>query len=155
MHIIAAKAVAFHEAMQPEFIEYQKAVLHNARVLAEELENIGLRIVSGGTENHLILVDLSRIGITGREAEEAFDSIGLTVNKNVIPFDPRPPRITSGLRLGTPAITTRGLGTNEVKKLAHAIGHIISNFHNEKAYEEVRLQVKELTEKFPAPGIVC
>jgi len=154
MHTIAAKAVAFHEAMQPDFVDYQKAVVQNARILADELEKLGLRVVSGGTENHLVLVDLSRTGITGKEAEEAFDTVGITVNKNVIPFDPRPPRITSGLRLGTPAITTRGLGTEEVTLLAQAIGRIINDFGNKKIYEQVRLKVKELTEKFPAPGIV-
>lgn len=153
MHIIAAKAIAFLEAMQPEFIEYQKAVLQNAKVLAAELEKQGLRVVSGGTENHLVLVDLSRTGITGKEAEEALDSVGITVNKNVIPFDPRPPRITSGLRLGTPAITTRGLGISETIQIAQSIGNVIANFGNEKMYSKVRSQVNELTEKFPVPGM--
>ena len=111
MHVIAAKAVAFHEAMQPDFADYQRAVLDNALTLATELQRLGLRLVSGGTDNHLILVDLTSTGVTGRQAEESLEAAGIIVNRNTIPFDPRPPAVTSGIRLGTPAITTRGFGT--------------------------------------------
>jgi len=153
MHIIAAKAVAFHEAMQPEFISYQKKVLRNARVLANELNRLGLRLVSGGTDTHLILVDVTPIGITGNTAEKALDAVGITVNKNVIPFDLNPPQITSGIRLGTPAVTSRGFGEKEMKQVAQLIVRVLSNLDNKKAYKEVRLQVSEICNRFPVPGI--
>ena len=153
MHIIAAKAVAFHEAMLPEFVDYQRSVLQNAQVLAAELQNLGLRIVSGGTDNHLVLVDLSRTGITGSEAEQALDAVGITANKNVIPFDPRPPRIASGLRLGTPAITTRGFGIGETREIAHIIVRILSNINDIKISQEISAQIAELASRFPIPGI--
>jgi glycine hydroxymethyltransferase len=153
MHIIAAKAVAFHEAMQPEFVSYQKAVLRNAKVMANELGRLGLRLVSGGTDTHLLLVDLSPIGITGRVAEEALDAVGITVNKNVIPFDPRSPQITSGIRLGTPAITSRGFKDKEVKLIARLIVSVLSDLGNEKLYDEVRQQVNDICSRYPVPGI--
>ena len=153
MHIIAAKAVAFHEAMQPEFISYQKKVLRNARVLANELNRLGLRLVSGGTDTHLILVDVTPIGITGNTAEKALDAVGITVNKNVIPFDLNSPQITSGIRLGTPAVTSRGFGEKEIKQVAQLIVRVLSNLANKKAYKEVRLQVSEICNRFPVPGI--
>lgn len=153
MHVIAAKAVAFHEAMQPEFISYQKAVLRNAKVLASELNRLGLRLVSGGTDTHLLLVDVSPIGITGKAAEKALDSVGITVNKNVIPFDSRPPQVTSGIRLGTPAVTSRGFSEKEMKLIAQLIVRVLSNIGNEKIYEEVLHQVKGICNKFPVPGI--
>ena len=153
MHVIAAKAVAFHEAMQPEFVSYQKAVLRNAKVMASELGRLGLRLVSGGTDTHLLLVDLSPIGITGAAAEKALDAVGITVNKNVIPFDPRSPRITSGIRLGTPAVTSRGFKDKEIKLIAGLIVRVFSNLGNEKINEEVRQQVNEICNKFPVPGI--
>jgi len=153
MHVVAAKAVAFHEAMQPEFVSYQKAVLRNAKAMASELGRLGLRLVSGGTDTHLLLVDLSPIGITGRVAEKALDAVGITVNKNVIPFDPRPPQITSGIRLGTPAITSRGFKDKEIKLIARLIVRVLSNLGNENIYDEVRQQVNEICNRFPVPGI--
>ena len=153
MHVIAAKAVAFHEAMQPEFVSYQKAVLRNAKVMANELGRLGLRLVSGGTDTHLLLVDLSPIGITGRVAEKALDAVGITVNKNVIPFDPRSPQITSGIRLGTPAVTSRGFKDKEVKLIARLIVSVLSDLGNEKLYDEVRQQVNDICNRYPVPGI--
>jgi glycine hydroxymethyltransferase len=153
MHVIAAKAVAFHKAMQPEFVSYQKAVLRNAKVMASELGRLGLRLVSGGTDTHLLLVDLSPIGITGATAEKALDAVGITVNKNVIPFDPRSPQVTSGIRLGTPAVTSRGFKDKEMKLIASLIVRVLSNPGNEQINEEVRRQVNEICNKFPVPGI--
>lgn len=153
MHIIAAKAVSFLEAMQPDFTTYQQAVLRNAKVLASEFQHSGFRVVSGGTDNHLILVDLSQTGITGRAAEKALDNVGITVNKNAIPFDSRPPQIASGIRLGTSAITTRGFGVEDTKQIACLIVRVLSNADDEKVCEEVRLQVEEIVTKFPLPGV--
>jgi glycine hydroxymethyltransferase len=153
MHVIAAKAVAFLEAMRPEFASYQQAVLQNARVLASELGNLGLRLVSGGTDNHLVLVDLTRAGITGNAAEKALDAAGITVNKNAIPFDPRPPQIASGIRLGTPAATSRGFGVDEMQQVARLISRVLSNLGNEKVYEEVRQHVRHMCDRFPVPGL--
>jgi glycine hydroxymethyltransferase len=153
MHVIAAKAVAFHEAMQPEFVSYQKAVLRNAKVMAGELGRLGLRLVSGGTDTHLLLVDLSPIGITGAAAEKALDAVGITVNKNVIPFEPRSPQITSGIRLGTPAITSRGFKDKEIRLIAGLIVRVLSNLGNEKINDGVRQQVNEICNRFPVPGV--
>jgi len=153
MHAIAAKAVAFGEAMRPEFASYQRAVVENARILASELERGGVRIVSGGTDNHLILVDLSNMGVTGREAEEALDSVGITVNRNAIPFDPRPPQVTSGIRLGTPAVTTRGFGPDEMRSIAQLILKVLTNLGDEKTYDQVRHEVAQISCRFPAPGL--
>ncbi|HUV52418.1 MAG TPA: serine hydroxymethyltransferase [Dehalococcoidia bacterium] len=153
MHVIAAKAVAFHEAMQPSFVSYQKKVLRNARVLASELNHLGLRLVSGGTDTHLILVDLSTIGLPGKAAEKALESVGITVNKNLIPFDPHPPQITSGIRLGTPAVTSRGFGEKEMKQIASLIVKVFANPDNKKIHKEVRQQVHEICNDFPVPGI--
>jgi glycine hydroxymethyltransferase len=153
MHVIAAKAVAFAEAMQPEFVAYQRAVLENARILAEELSKFGFRIVSGGTDNHLILVDLRQLGITGRDAEDALGEAGICVNRNAIPFDPQPPRITSGIRLGTPAVTTRGFGTSEMKRIASLIYEVLSNIGTHKAVEEAHDEVEEMCLRFPVPGL--
>lgn len=153
MHIVAAKAVALHEAMQPSFASYQRKVLQNARILADELKSQGLRLISGGTDTHLILVDLSPIGITGRTAEQALDTVGITVNKNTIPFDPRPPQIASGIRLGTPAVTSRGFGEKEMVHIGNLIGKVLSNLGNEKVYSEARQKVTEIVDKFPVPGI--
>lgn len=152
MHTIAAKAVALLEAMQPEFAAYQKAVLANAQALAGELKRLGLRLVSGGTDNHLVLVDLTDTGITGKDAEQALDSVGITANKNAIPFDSRPPRIASGLRLGTPAITTRGLGVDQTKEVANFIVRTLSGIGDEKVYRDVRAQVSEMAATFPVPA---
>ena len=153
MHVIAAKAVALYEAMQPSFVEYQRAVLNNALVLASELQRLGLRLVSGGTDNHLILVDLTDTGVTGKEAEEALERTGIVVNRNVIPFDPRPPRITSGIRLGTPAVTTRGFGSEEMKHIASLIVKVITNIGNDKVHSQVSEEVSQICQRFPTPGI--
>ena len=153
MHIIAAKAVCFFEAMQPEFVDYQKSVLKNARVLASELQRQGLRIVSGGTDNHLVLVDLSLQGTSGKDAEEALGAVGISVNRNAIPFDPKPPKITSGIRLGTPAVTTRGFGTEEMKRIAALIVKVLSSSGDKRAQEQARQEVREMCQQFPIPGL--
>jgi glycine hydroxymethyltransferase len=127
MHAVAAKAIAFYEAMQPSFAVYQKAVLENAQVLANELKQLGFRLVSGGTDNHLILIDLTHAGISGKTAQEALEAAGILVNKNAIPFDPLPPGTSSGIRLGTPATTTRGLGSQEMKTIASLINRVLSH----------------------------
>ena len=153
MHIIAAKAVCFFEAMQPEFVDYQKSVLKNARVLASELQRQGRRIVSGGTDNHIVLVDLSVQGISGKDAEEALGAVGISVNRNAIPFDPKPPLITSGIRLGTPAVTTRGFGTEEMKRIAALIVKVLSSSGDKRAQEQARQEVREMCQQFPIPGL--
>jgi glycine hydroxymethyltransferase len=153
MHVIAAKAVAFLEAMQPEFVSYQRAVLQNAKALAGELNNLGLRLVTEGTETHLVLVDLSQTGITGSAAEKALDTAGITVNKNAIPFDPRPPQIASGIRLGTPAVTSRGFGVKEMEQIARLIVKVLSNLGNQKVYDEIQHQTNEMCRRFPVPGL--
>jgi len=154
MHIIAAKAVCFFEAMQPEFTDYQRAVLENARILASELQRFGLRIVSGGTDNHLVLVDISPLGISGKGAEEALEASGILVNRNSIPFDPKPPRIASGIRLGVPAVTTRGLGVDEIKRIAPLIFRVLSSPNDKHVQKQTREEVKEMCLHFPVPGIV-
>jgi glycine hydroxymethyltransferase len=154
MHIIAAKAVCFFEAMQPEFVDYQKSVLKNARVLASELQRCGMRIVSGGTDNHMVLVDLSPQGISGKNAEEALGAAGISANRNAIPFDPKPPMITSGIRLGTPAVTTRGFGVEEMKRIASLIARVLSPSGNKQAQEQVHREVREMCQQFPIPGLV-
>jgi glycine hydroxymethyltransferase len=153
MHIIAAKAVCFGEALKPEFIEYQKAIVENAKAMADEFKKGGLRLVSGGTDNHLMLVDLTPINITGKEAEEALDSVRITVNRNAIPFDTKPPRVASGIRIGTPAVTSRGLNTSEVRKVAKLIIRVLTNIGNERIYKEVRDTVDDITSRFPVPGL--
>jgi glycine hydroxymethyltransferase len=153
MHTIAGKAVCFWEAMQPGFADYQRAVLDNAQALASGLQQNGLRLISGGTDNHLVLVDLTETGITGRQAEEALGTAGIVVNRNTIPFDKQPPRITGGIRLGTPAVTTRGFGKEEMKQIAAMIIKIITDIDNPKIQREVRQKVSELCSRFPVPGI--
>ena len=153
MHIIAAKAVCFFEAMQPEFVDYQKRVLENARVLASEFQKYGMRIVSGGTDNHLVLVDLSHQGISGKQAEEALEAVGILVNRNSIPFDPKPPFVTSGIRLGTPAVTTRGLGPDEMKHVASLIARVLSQPEDQSIQQRVREEVREICQQFPIPGL--
>ena len=137
-HVIAGKAVAFFEALQPEFKEYSRLVVENAKRLAEELARRGYRIVTGGTDNHLFLVDLRPNGLTGKEAEERLDAVGITVNKNAIPFDPKPPRVTSGIRIGTPAITTRGFTPEEMPLVAELIDRALLEGPSEALREEVR-----------------
>jgi glycine hydroxymethyltransferase len=149
MHVIAAKAVAFKEAMSPDFKEYQRQILLNAKALAEELMRLGYRLVSGGTDNHLMLVDLRDKGITGKEAEKALEEAGITVNKNSIPFDPQPPTITSGIRIGTPALTTRGMKEDEMRYIARLIHEVLSNIKDDKVKEKVKSEVEELCKQFP------
>ena len=149
MHIIAAKAVAFKEALSPEFKEYQKQVVKNAKDMADALVKGGLRIVSGGTDNHLMLVDLRPKGVTGKLAEESLEKAGITCNKNAIPNDPEKPFITSGVRLGTPAITARGMKEDESVKIAEMIIKVLENVNDDEKIAEVRNEVLRLTEKFP------
>ncbi len=149
VHAIAAKAVALKEAMSGEFKAYQQRVVDNARTLAEGLVSHGFRIISGGTDNHLMLVDLTGKGITGKEAEEALDRAGITANKNAIPYDERPPAVTSGIRLGTPCVTTRGMGTAEMKVIADLINSVINNSGDQTAMAENAEKVKTLCDRFP------
>ncbi len=153
MHAIAAKAIAFFEAMQPEFITYQKAVLKNAQVLAAELKQKGLRLVSGGTDNHLILIDLTSTGITGIVAQEALEASGILVNRNSIPGETRSPQVTSGIRIGTPAVTTRGFGLKEMKQIASFIMKVLSDPTDKKIQNDVATQVVDICSRFPTPGI--
>jgi glycine hydroxymethyltransferase len=149
MHVIAAKAVALKEALAPEFKEYQQRIVQNAARLAERLQQNGFRLVSGGTDNHLMLVDLTDTGLTGVAAEIALDRAGITANKNAIPFDPKPPRVTSGVRLGTPALTTRGLGLHEMDLVAEYITEVLKNAEDEQTIERVRAKVQDLCTQFP------
>ncbi len=153
MHVVAAKAVTFHEAMQPDFSDYQRSVLDNALALATELQRLGLRLISGGTDNHLILVDLADKRLTGRQAEEALENAGIIVNRNAIPFDTRPPLVTSGIRLGTPAVTTRGFRKEEMKLIAALIVRVVNSSADQKVQDEVRQDVAEICRRFPVPGI--
>jgi glycine hydroxymethyltransferase len=152
-HVIAGKAVAFKEALQPEFVEYQKQVIANARALGEQLQARGLRLVSGGTDNHLLLVDLTRQNVSGKDAADALQQVGITCNKNLIPFDQKPALVTSGIRLGTPALTTRGMGEDEMRQIADWIADVITHIDNYGVYTRVRQAVKELSARFPVPGI--
>jgi glycine hydroxymethyltransferase len=153
MHVIAAKAVAFHEALEPGFTDYQRRVLDNALILAGELDRLGLRLVSGGTDNHMVLVDLTETGVTGREAEEALGEAGIVVNRNAIPFDPHSPRITSGIRLGTPAVTSRGFGEAEMKKTAALIVRVVRSISDRDLRLKARREVSEMCQRFPLPGV--
>ena len=153
MHVIAAKAVCYREASQPEFADYGRQIVANARALAQELAEGGLRIVSGGTDNHLLLVDLTPLGLTGRDAERALEKVNIVSNKNAVPYDPQPPRVTSGLRLGTPALTSRGFGPSEIKKVASLILRRLSNMEDEGMEQVVRDEVAQLTSGFPVPGL--
>ena len=147
MHIIAAKAVALGEALKPEFVEYQKQIVKNAAVLAEELVKYGFKVVSGGTDNHLMLIDLRPFGVTGKELEHCLDEVHITANKNAIPNDPESPFVTSGLRLGTPAVTTRGFREEEMKQIARFIYEIASDFEGNRA--RVAAEVDALCKRFP------
>lgn len=153
MHVIAAKAVCFKEALSPGFKEYQQNIIKNARVLAEALIENGLRLVSGGTDNHLMLVDVRPKGLTGKEAEAILESINITVNKNAIPFDPEKPTVTSGIRMGTPALTTRGFDTDDMKKVAQAIALSLDHPHDNTCLDEARRIVKNLCDKHPLYSI--
>ena len=148
MHVIAAKAVSFKEALLPEFTLYQQQVIKNAEKLAEALNEYGYQLVSGGTENHLLLVDLRNKNLTGKEAEETLDSIGITVNKNAVPYDTQSPLITSGLRLGTPAVTSRGMQEEEMKTIAGLINRALEKRRDQKALKEVQDQVSQLCQEY-------
>lgn len=151
-HVVAAKAVAFGEALKPEFKTYIEQVIKNAQALAEVLVGGGLRLVSGGTENHLLLVDLTPLGLTGNIAEEALETAGVTCNKNAIPFDPKPPAVTSGIRLGTPALTTRGMKEDEMKTVGRMILDVLKSPEDQDNLSKIRESVKELTDQFPIYG---
>jgi glycine hydroxymethyltransferase len=152
MHVIAAKAVAFYEALQPEFKVYSAQVLANARAMTGALQERGYRIVSGGTDNHLFLVDLTAKNITGKDADAALGRAHITVNKNTVPNDPRPPMVSSGLRIGTPAVTTRGMKEAEVRQLSHWIADVLDTMGDESVIERVRAEVLALCRRFPVYG---
>jgi len=149
MHVIAAKAVAFKEALQPEFKEYQTQIVKNAQTMAERLKEHGFNILTGGTDTHLVLVDLINKELTGKETEEALDRAGITVNKNAVPFDPNPPMITSGMRIGTPAITTRGMKEQEMVIISDLIAKAVENKDNESELKKIEGEVRELCLSFP------
>jgi len=151
MHVIAAKAVCFHEARQPAFKAYQEQILANARALAEGMKHNGFRLVSGGTDNHLMLVDVGARGSTGKECQAALDQAGITVNKNTIPFETRSPFQASGIRLGTPAVTTRGMKEPEMAAVADMISEVLLDIKNLDSLAKVRQRVRELTARFPLP----
>jgi glycine hydroxymethyltransferase len=153
-HINAAKAIAYGEALKPEFAEYSKNVIANARALARALQEKGYRIISGGTDNHLMLVDVfGSKNITGKEAEKALEKVGISINKNMIPFDPRKPLDPSGVRLGTPALTTRGCGVDDMKTVAELIDETLAHREEEAALSVIHQKVKTFSLKFPVPGI--
>lgn len=149
MHVIASKAVALKEALQPEFKEHAEQVVKNAKALSQALIDEGLQIVGGGTDNHLMLIDTRNLGITGRQAEELLDSVRITVNKNAIPFDPTSPFVTSGIRIGTPAATTRGMKEDDMKTIAKVIAMTLKNPEDHQVHEQARGLVRELTAKYP------
>ncbi len=149
MHIIAAKAVAFQEALQTDFVEYSRQIIANAKTLGSALQNMGYNLVSGGTDTHLLLVDLTEKGITGKTAEQALEKAEITVNKNMVPFDERSPFVTSGIRVGTPALTTRGFGENEMEIVAEMIDTVLADPANEEKQQSVQGKVHELCEQFP------
>jgi glycine hydroxymethyltransferase len=148
MHIIAAKAVAFREAATPEFKQYAARIIENAKALADGLQGQGLRLASGGTDNHLLLVDVGVRGLTGKAVEQALDASGITVNKNTIPFDERKPTITSGVRIGTPALTTRGMGPDEMRTIAGLIGRVLDGIDDDAVHQTVRADVVDLVKSF-------
>ncbi len=149
MHVIAAKAVAFKEALQPEFRIYAQQIIKNAQALAAKLVKLGYHIISGGTDNHLMLVDLRSKGLTGKEAQEALDEAGITVNKNAVPFDDKSPLITSGIRIGTPALTTRGMKEAEMDSIGDLINEVLTHVGNKAVYQSVARKVEELCTRFP------
>ena len=153
MQTIAGKAVCFGEALKPDFSRYAHQVVDNCRVLAAELSEAGMRLVSGGTDNHLVLVDVTPLGITGAQAERALESVGIIANKNAIPYDTKPPRVTSGLRLGTPAITSRGMGEEESKRVANMVSRVLADLEDHSVHQQVAGEVRELTSHFTVPGI--
>jgi glycine hydroxymethyltransferase len=152
-HVIAGKAIALKEALQPSFVEYQKQIVANARALGEQLQARGIRLVSGGTDNHLLLVDLSKQGVTGKDAANKLHEVGITCNKNLIPFDPRPATVTSGIRLGTPALTTRGMKENDMRQVADWIADVVSHVDDIALHQRVHEVVTRFASQFPMPGI--
>jgi glycine hydroxymethyltransferase len=152
MHVIAGKAVAFGEALRPEFKEYARRIRSNAHALAEALMQHGIRLISGGTDNHLMLVDLTPLEITGSQAQKALDRAGITVNKNAIPDDPQPPVRTSGIRIGTPAVTTRGMGEAEMARIAHWIVQVLHHVKDEALQQRVAEEVRQFCSDFPVPS---
>ncbi len=148
MHVIAAKAICFKEAMTDEFMAYQKQIINNAKAMAERFKELGVKLVSDGTDNHMMLLDLRNKGITGKQADHALEEAGITVNKNTIPFDPQSPFVTSGVRIGTPAATTRGMKEKEMRLIAELINKVISNVDNQEVIDSVRAEVRELCGKF-------
>jgi glycine hydroxymethyltransferase len=155
MHVVAAKAIGFGEALQPAFKAYAAQIVANARTLADELQRRGFRLVSGGTDNHLVLVDVGARGVGGKAAEKALDAAGITVNRNAIPFDTRPPLDPSGLRIGTPALTTRGMREGELRQVAGWIADVLERPEDAAVRDRVRGEVRELCEQFPAPADAC
>jgi len=149
MHVIASKAVAFKEALEPAFVDYSKQVISNAKTMAQKLIDLGYNIVSGGTDTHLMLVDLRNRCITGKDAEAALEKAGITVNKNMVPFDTESPFVTSGIRIGTPALTTRGMKEEEMREVAFLIDKVLTDMQNKKVIERVRAQVRDLCDRFP------
>lgn len=149
MHVIAAKAVSFKEALQPSFADYAQQVVDNAKALGVELKERGYDLVSGGTDNHLLLIDLRNKGLTGKEAEQALEAAGITANKNMVPFDDKSPFVTSGLRLGTPAMTTRGFGTEEFARVGKMIDRVLQDPENEDVRTAVEREVNALCDQFP------
>ena len=152
-HVIAGKAVALYEALQPSFVDYQKQIIANARALGEQLQARGVRLVSGGTDNHLLLVDLSKQKVSGRDAANALQNVGITCNKNLIPFDPLSPTVTSGIRLGTPALTTRGLKEDDLQQVGDWIADIVTHMDDAALHDRVKKAVVEFASRFPMPGI--
>jgi glycine hydroxymethyltransferase len=152
MHVIAAKAVASLEALQPDFVDYQKQVLANARAMVAVFIERGIKVVSGGTDNHLFLVDLVDKNVTGKDADAALGRAHITVNKNSVPNDPRPPMVSSGIRVGTPAVTTRGFKEAEVRQLAHWMCDVITNHTDESVIARTRAAVEEVCRRFPVYG---
>ncbi len=152
-HVIAGKAIAFHQALQPEFVEYSRRIIENAQALGARLQERGLRVVSGGTDNHLLLVDVSVRGVTGKDAANRLQDAGITANKNLIPFDTAKATVTSGIRLGTPALTTRGMGVEEMYQVGDWIADVIDNIGDDAAIRRVGAQVREFALQYPVPGI--
>jgi glycine hydroxymethyltransferase len=154
VHVIAAKAVCFKEALQPSFVEYQQRVVANSATMAEELKSYGLRIVSGGTDNHLVLVDLNETGVTGKQAEDALGKVNIVINRNAVPFDTvHSPNVAGGIRVGTAAVTSRGFGVAEIKEIARLIASIIHDIEDQEICQEARNIVREMCSRFPVPGI--
>ena len=153
MHVVAAKALCFKEALDPEFKTYTKQVMDNAKIMAETIMSNGVDIVCNGTENHIILVDLRSKGITGKDLERVLGSVNITVNKNSVPNDPASPFVTSGIRIGTPAVTTRGFKKEEVTQVSNWISDIINDFENEKLQKDIKQEVQNLTSNFPVYNV--